>query len=442
MATLSLNTSAIHSPSSRQPWSPLASPVCSSANDSLSARCRALAFKFGHDAVQDDPAFDHDEQLPSTSPNRSSPTHSPSRRTASSPHFSPLVSPRSSHRDLHPPPTPEGSFVLDEIIEEEVDTPRQEVTSLQLGDRLEVGGQEAKQEGAYGTSAAADDELSYNSAQSGSRKHSFTGGFRAFQEEQAQQQEMVDATVEEETVALRQQLKDGSTWVGADIWLVDGELLVGPHQEALDPSRAFSSVFVEPILEVFQNSVVPVGTAHRRRSSVFAHISLQTPFQLILRLHTAPSITFPYVADALQPLHDASLLTTYCPNACNTTPALITVVSSSANGAEMVPLEDLTSVVGPRFVYRDADISALEDDEQLEQLDNEITPVAAGRLKEATGWDGQSTLTEEQRERIKRQVERAHKKQIKVRYEGLPQFPVHVRENVKTTLLGLGVDYL
>jgi hypothetical protein len=177
----------------------------------------------------------------------------------------------------------------------------------------------------------------------------------------------------------------------------------------------------EPLLRIFQTSVVPVGTAHRRRSSVFAHVNLQHPFQLILRLHTAPTITFPYVADALQPLHDASLLTTFCPNASVTTPALVAVVSSSANGAEMVPVEDFTAVVGPRFVYRDADISALENDAEWEKLDPEVTPVAAGVLVDATGWNGQGALSSEQRARIEKHVERAHSKHLKLRYEGLPQ---------------------
>lgn len=108
----------------------------------------------------------------------------------------------------------------------------------------------------------------------------------------------------------------------------------------------------------------------------------------------------------------------------------------------MVPAEDLEAVHGSRFVYRDAPISSLDDSAAAAPLDPQLTPVAAGVLKDSTGWDGQTPVTDEQRQRIAEQVASAHSRGIKVRYEGLPHFPVHVRENVRSTLVALGVDYL
>lgn len=171
MATLSINTQhAHHGP--RQPWSPVASspliiPSSTSPESSLSARCRALAHRLGHEAVQDD-AFSHSDDPEPTTPS------SPRRLSPSgqgSPRFSPLVSPRSGHRDLHPPPTPEGSFVL-ETLQEESETPRAETAQLDFGtassdvapssSSLSLGG-----EGAYGASAPADDEMSSSTSWSG-----------------------------------------------------------------------------------------------------------------------------------------------------------------------------------------------------------------------------------------------------------------------------------
>jgi hypothetical protein len=183
---------------------------------------------------------------------------------------------------------------------------------------------------------------------------------------------------------------------------------------------------------------------HRRRSSIFSHVKPHTPFQLVIRLRTPASLTFPYVVDALQPLQDASLLTRYCPNARSSTPGLITVVSSEADGAEMVPLDDLYAIQGERFIYRDASLADLDkvESEEGKKFDPQVTPVAAGELLASTGWDGQGPLTSEIRSRIESQVQRAHAAGLKVRYEKLPQFPVHVRENVRSTLQKLGVDYL
>ncbi|GAA5821965.1 hypothetical protein JCM11251_004800 [Rhodosporidiobolus azoricus] len=454
MATLQINTGVLQG-GQRQPWSPLTSPVAaSSPADSLSARCRALAYRFGHEAVQDDPSFTHSSNQSDTPPNRSSPQGSPGRspRTASSPSssaFSPLISPRSTHSQLHPPPVDEGSHILDGIMEEAEGegTPRAElpVTSLDFGSGS--GGEAAslgEGEPAYGKSAGAEDQASSNSLQEGFAAGwtSSFGGAAALLQEEEVQQHSAEAVIEEQVAALRQALKEGTTWIAADIYLVDGELLVGPTPGELEPSKTFSDCFVEPLLCIFQGSSNLFGTAHRRRSSVFDHVSPHHPFQLVVRLHTPPSMTFPYLVDALEPLHHASLLTTYCPNADVSTPALITVVSSAANGAEMVPLEDLTSVPCVRFVYRDADISMFDGDDEPQDLSNNLTPVAAGNLKDATGWNGQCSPTDEQKEKISAQVGRAHKRGLKVRYEGLPQFPVHIRENVKHTLHMLGVDYL
>ncbi|GAA6029843.1 hypothetical protein JCM8097_001075 [Rhodosporidiobolus ruineniae] len=454
MATLRISTQ--DAPHARSPWSPVLSPMTSSSSqEDLASRCRRLAFKLGHDAVNDDPAFAHEAPPTPTSPSGSPSRLLPSPRSASSAFSPQLLSPLSPRSTpLHPPPTPEGSFLLSEILEEENEdnTPKVEVTSPFDLPPAPTGGSAPKSlgpgEGAYGTSAVADDELSVSSGAPGGlgpvsgRKSSFTGGVRESIQQEVDAQELAEATIEEEVTAIRMALKEGATWMAADIWLVDGELLVAPNHESLDPARTFSACFVEPLLRVFSGSAVPVGIAHRRRSSVFAHIHPHHPFQLVVRLHTPASLTFPFLVDALQPLNDASLLTSYCPNACVTTPALITVVSSSAHGAEMIPVEDLKAVAGPRVVYRDADIATFETDDGAAQWSREVTPVAAGNLREATGWDGSSPLSEEQRERIEKQVAGAHRREIKVRYEGLPQFPVHVRESVKSTLHGLGVDYL
>ncbi|KPV77389.1 uncharacterized protein RHOBADRAFT_33539 [Rhodotorula graminis WP1] len=256
--------------------------------------------------------------------------------------------------------------------------------------------------------------------------------------------DMEEATIEERENELRHALKDGATWLGVDLWLVDGEVLVASSQSSLDPSRTFSATVVQPLLRIFSPQDDSTIKMHRRRSSVYAHVKPHSPFQLVIRLRTPATTTFPYVVSDLEPLHDASLLTMYCPNAGSSTAGLITVVSSSANGAEMVPFEQLSAVQGQRFVYRDAPLAAFDSDEALadSNIDPALTPVAAGALVEVTGWDGQKSLSDEQRERIRAQVERAHAHGLKVRFEALPNFPVHVREQCRQALLTLGADYL
>ncbi|KAL7338510.1 hypothetical protein BJY59DRAFT_375889 [Rhodotorula toruloides] len=456
MATLRISTPA------ERTWAPLISPVSPASasttphdSHSLSARCRLLASRFGENAVHEDDHFEHPEpQQRGASPKTPSPS-----RAAPFP-LSP-ISPRSvPHSQLHPPPTPEGTHILNEILEEEAETPRgdKDVTSAWAPPRLDVptGGDgdtlplsPGQPQGLYGSSMPADDEVSSSSYEPpafsplAARRGSRFSFDRFDVPQNGDDDDLTEATVEEREAELRQTLRDGATWLPVDVWLVDGELLqVGRRMEELESTRTFSSCFVEPLLRIFSTSNPPIGHAHhRRRSSIFSQIKPHSPLQLVLRLHTPASLTFPYVLDALQPLHDASLLTSYCPNAGTTTPAVITVVSSSADGAEMVPAEDLEAVHGSRFVYRDAPISSLLSTNSS-ALDPQLTPVAAGVLKDSTGWDGQSPVTDEQRQKIVEQVEGAHRRGIKIRYEGLPQFPVHVRENIRSTLVALGVDYL
>ncbi|GAA6009042.1 uncharacterized protein JCM10292_002462 [Rhodotorula paludigena] len=479
----------------RPAWSPLVSPVSPShdsagdAGGALSARCRALAFRLGESAVHDDEHFDCAPSTPvQGSPRRVSPGASPSRSSprlappsAPPPALSSPLSPRSTHSQLHPePPT---AHLLDGILEEDVETPKgeQPLTSTAGSDwappALDVPGNAANEAGnaqpgmpllggfspgtlagGGGLSLAADDEFSPRShgfrsrlASSGSssraqRRSSVAHDFFADLQQEQGDSEMAEATVEEQEIELRQKLKDGATWLAVDIWLVEGELLVGPAQQELDPSRTFTSCIVEPLVRVFSTSVVKSGTSHRRRSSVFSQVKPLSPLQLVVRLRTPASMTFPFVLDALAPLHDAGLLTFYCPNAMTTTPGLITVVSSSASGAEMVPIDDLCAVHGPRFVYRDAPISAFDPSSSspasLAEIDPQVTPVAAGALAEATGWNGQTPLQDALRERIRAQVQAAHAHGLKVRYEALPRFPEHTRQLCRQALAALEVDYL
>ncbi|GAA5952497.1 hypothetical protein JCM21900_005329 [Sporobolomyces salmonicolor] len=455
---------SVCSPTSPEPMSArrpsTALDAMSLPHGDLTARCRALARSFGEAAVLEDPHFDHSA---SYDPSGAASSPSPGRRSSVSGGYSPLspTSPRHLASPLfHAPPTPEGSFVLDEILEEEgesVLTPKHEMTSQQFYQG------EGRSEGNYGASAPADDEGSYSTVPGG-RTTSFAGGIGLGVQQEEHSQEAtgarrissgfgartdglvgtVESIIREHEDSLRSSFKEGATWLGVDVWLVDGDLLVGRDPNNLDPELTFSSCFVEPLLRVFKPVATPLFSHHRRRSSAFdVMINPHRPFQLVLRLRTSPSVTIQFVVDALQPLHDASLLTSYCPNARTTTRGLITVVSSSSDGAEMVDGEDLaTAMPYSRFIYRDAPVVAFDSDDEAARWNKETHPVAAGVLHDATGWDGQSPLTEEQRERIMGQVERAHKRDIRVRYEGLPNFPVHVRETAKSTLHNLGVDYL
>lgn len=141
------------------------------------------------------------------------------------------------------------------------------------------------------------------------------------------------------------------------------------------------------------------------------HITSSQPFHLFLRLRTDPSMTFQFLLHALAPLHDASLLSSFCPKSNLATPSLVAVVCAGA----AAPLDDMLAL-SPRYVFAEAPIA-----DDFTQAVREVTPVVSGSLFETTGWDGSNSATEEQLARVRAQVTKAHDAGLLIRYTDLPR---------------------
>ena len=100
------------------------------------------------------------------------------------------------------------------------------------------------------------------------------------------------------------------------------------------------------------------------------HITSSQPFHLFLRLRTDPSMTFQFLLHALAPLHDASLLSSFCPKSNLATPSLVAVVCAGA----AAPLDDMLAL-SPRYVFAEAPIA-----DDFTQAVREVTPVVSGSL--------------------------------------------------------------
>lgn len=125
-------------------------------------------------------------------------------------------------------------------------------------------------------------------------------------------------------------------------------------------------------------------------------------------------MTFQFLLHFLRPLFDASILTTYCPNADSITPGLVTVACSLSASTEQLAPDILHQA--PRFVFGAADLH--DGDES--QWHKELTPVVNGELVRLIGADQfESELDSEQIERIKDLVARVHKKGMRLRLAGV-----------------------
>ncbi|ORY91566.1 hypothetical protein BCR35DRAFT_298770 [Leucosporidium creatinivorum] len=393
----------------------------SHSQDDLARRCRQLARSFGHGAVVEQQFGSHGAVRESHSPLRASPNTSPAR----SPRLTSSLFPLSPTGKIQPPlsprsssyPTPEGSFILSEIMEEE-------------GGDDAIKRRIAASSGALSETEASDVEQGAKARQ-GSRTSSRMTALNSLK--------LGGENLDE--ALLRSSLRDGVSHFELDVWLVDGELLVGPDQTTLSAENTLTSMYIDPLLNIFNIQQPPTPSTgsfshHRRRSSSGASSNhpfpayLHQPLLLLVDFKTSPEMSLQFLIHFVDPLHDASLLTTYCANSHLFTPGLITIVCAGADAA----MRETIHGMSPRFVFAAAPIS---EDDRMEG--KETTPVAIGELGEAVGWSGEGELSEDQKLKVRDQVDHAHAKGMKVFYRGLNK---EMGEQVREDLRAEGVDYL
>ncbi|KDE07917.1 hypothetical protein MVLG_01827 [Microbotryum lychnidis-dioicae p1A1 Lamole] len=261
----------------------------------------------------------------------------------------------------------------------------------------------------------------------------------------------------------RSLLRDGNTFVVVPVALADGQLLVKGGAQ-FSTETTLSSTYIDPLITVFRdepkesNDVSsasndsPAASSgaflHRRHlsnsslnsSSSAAYLtacSPSHPFLLLLDIQTDPAMTIQFIRHALSPLLDAGLLTTYCPRSQLFTQGPITALITGEVSRSQLLLEAEGSSETTRFLFVEADICS----RTLDRVEKALSPVAGGDLGRAVGGWNRETLDEEQMEEVRRQVAQAKERGVKVRYEGLPKYPVHTRELLKSWLFEQSVDY-
>ncbi|SCV70701.1 BQ2448_3463 [Microbotryum intermedium] len=267
----------------------------------------------------------------------------------------------------------------------------------------------------------------------------------------------------EQEFNLRSLLRDGNTFVVVPVALADGQLLIKGGAQSSTES-ILSSTYIEPLVTIFRdeskepNEVSSTSNdspalssgsffVHRRRSSTsslnstgsaayLTACSPSHPFLLLLDIQTDPSMTLQFIRYALSPLLDAGLLTTYCPRSQLFTQGPITaLITGEASRTQL--LVEAEGCESTRFIFVEADIGSRE----LGQVDKQFSPVAGGDLGRAVGGWNRESLDDQQMKEVRRQIAEAKGRGLKVRYEGLPKYPVHARELLKSWLFEQGVDY-
>ena len=206
----------------------------------------------------------------------------------------------------------------------------------------------------------------------------------------------------------------GFTSVEADIHLVDGELFVVHDSHEITPDRTLRSLYLEPLSRrIDQNAgqVYPNGPQ----------------FTLFIDIKTEAVATYKVLSKMLAEYE--SIFTTFDSNV-TTDKAVIAIVSGNR----------------PRGLMESEPIRYAGYDGRLVDLESDVPatliPIISDNWSKHFSYNGDGSMSTEERRKLEKIVETAHKKGQRVRFWATPDRPTQARQTLWRELLSNGVDLL
>ncbi|KQX78284.1 phosphatidylinositol-specific phospholipase C/glycerophosphodiester phosphodiesterase family protein [Streptomyces sp. Root1310] len=203
--------------------------------------------------------------------------------------------------------------------------------------------------------------------------------------------------------------------VEADIFLVDGELLVAHSADRLDPTRTLESLYLAPL----------AARVKAHRGSVYR--GYRQPLQLLIDIKTEGSSA--YLALDRQLQRHKGLFTTYAHGRVH--PGAVTAVISGDRAAR-TPMEAQTV----RRAFYDGRLADLGTSE------SSFASLISDNWTLNFTWSGVGAFPEAERQRLRTIVGAAHARGQQVRFWATPDLAGPARDALWAELLAAGVDYL
>ncbi|KAK4191634.1 hypothetical protein QBC35DRAFT_293611 [Podospora australis] len=227
----------------------------------------------------------------------------------------------------------------------------------------------------------------------------------------------------------------GCTGVEADVWLRNGDLLVGHDLASLQVNRTFQNLYVNPLVDILthQNPTTPFynGTSN----GVFDTDASQT-LVLLIDLKTDGPKTWPWVIKQLEPLRERNWLSYYANGTFHKRP--ITVVGTGNTPFDQILTANATAPF-KRDAFFDAPLDKLEDS-PYDWTNSYYASVSFFRSIGLVFWKGEPSPG--QLFKIRTHIAEAKERGLKSRYWELPAWPIHVRNRVWEVLVEEGIDML
>ncbi|KAB8163364.1 hypothetical protein FH609_021450 [Streptomyces sp. 3MP-14] len=211
-------------------------------------------------------------------------------------------------------------------------------------------------------------------------------------------------------------LDHGFGSVEADIWLVDGQLLVAHDEVDLDPARTLEALYLDPLAARVRANR---GTVHRRYGP---------DFQLLIDIKTPGDATYRELSRRLRPYR--ALLSSATFGRVHT--RAVTAVISGDRAAR-APME----AERVRYAFYDG-----RPEDLGSAAPASFVPLISANWTSLFSWLGTGEFPAAERETLRRYVAAAHAAGQRVRFWATPDLPGPEREAVWRELLAAGVDHL
>lgn len=213
-------------------------------------------------------------------------------------------------------------------------------------------------------------------------------------------------------------LDHGFTSVEADIYLVDGDLLVAHDPEDLDPDRTLRSLYLDPLRDKVEHGGIYPG--HRTR------------FQLLIDIKTEGESTYAALDTLMRTPRYAGLWTKYRDGQVRRGP-VTAVVSGNRARATM-------EAQPTRVAFYDGRIA--DPDDLGPGDDARLTPLVSDNWTKLFTWRGEGEMPAEERAELTEIVDTAHAAGQRVRFWETPDAPGPERDAVWRELVAAGVDHI
>ncbi|MEW1692215.1 phosphatidylinositol-specific phospholipase C/glycerophosphodiester phosphodiesterase family protein [Streptomyces sp. NPDC091265] len=218
------------------------------------------------------------------------------------------------------------------------------------------------------------------------------------------------------TRPLHDALAHGFTSVEADVFLVDGELLVAHEATGLDPARTLSALYLGPLLDRVRANHGTVFPGDR------------TPVQLLIDIKTDGAAAYRELDRQLR--SHRQMLTAFRHGRVR--PGAVTPVVSGDRTAR-APMEAQPT----RYAFYDGRLDDLGTAAAASFI-----PLISSSWTESFSWLGAGPFPPDERERLRSLTDAAHRRGQRVRFWATPDVPGPERDAVWAELLAAGVDHL